>query len=74
MLTSRAWTYVALAAVATTGVILADVKFHSHASEQFVTQRAFNSQQQDTIRSNPIHGSDASISTYGLDPARTVDW
>ena len=74
MLTSRRWTYVALIAVGTTAVILADVKFHSQATEHIVVQRAFDSQQQDTINTNPIHGSDPSASTYGLDPTRTIDW
>jgi len=70
---SRAWTYVGVVAALTTAVIVADVKFNSQASEQTVVQRAYV-WQQDTIKTNPIHGSDASISTYGLDPARTIDW
>jgi hypothetical protein len=74
MLTSRRWTYVALIAVGTTAVVLADVKFRSQAAEHIVTPRAFVSQQQDTINTTPIHGSDPSSSTYGLDPTRTIDW
>ena len=76
MTRSRAWTYVAFVAVATTAVILADAKLYSRPSEQFATQRIFDrdTQQQDTIKTNPIYGSDASTSTYGLDPARVVDW
>ena len=74
MFNSRAWTYVGVVAALTTAVVVADVKFNSHASQQIVVQRAYDSGQQDTIRTNPIHGSDASTSTYGLDPARTIDW
>jgi hypothetical protein len=74
MTKSRAWTYVGIVAGLTTAVIVADVKFNSHASEQIVVQRAFDSQQQDTIKTNPIYGADASTSTYGLDTARVVDW
>jgi hypothetical protein len=33
-----------------------------------------DTQPQDTIKTNPIYGSDAATSTYGLDPARVVDW
>ena len=76
MTTSRAWTFVAFVAVATSAVILADAKLHSRPSEQFATQRIFDldTQPQDTIKTNPIYGSDAATSTYGLDPARVVDW
>jgi len=74
MINSRAWTYVGIVAGLTTAVVVADVKFNSHASEQIVVQRAYDSWQPDTIKTNPIHGSDASKSTYGLDPARTIDW
>jgi hypothetical protein len=74
MTKSRAWTYVGIVAGLTTAVIVADVKFNSQASEQIVVQRAYDSRQQDTIKTNPIYGSDASTSTYGLDPARVVDW
>ena len=74
MTKSRAWTYVGIVAGLTTAVIVADVKFNSQASEQIVVQRAYNSRQQDTIKTNPIYGSDASTSTYGFDPARVIDW
>ena len=76
MATSRAWTYVAFVAIATSAVILADAKLQSRPSEQLATQRIFDSdtRQQDTIKTNPIYSSDSGKSTFGLDPARVVDW
>ena len=65
---TRTWACVTAAAVLTCAFFLADVKLSSQATEKAA------SQQSAAIETHPIHASDASISTYGLDPARKTDW
>ena len=75
MLKSRLWIYfTAGVTLIMAAVVMADVGFHSAATEQTARQHAADSRRPDTIKTNPIYGSDAAISTYGVDRARTTDW
>ena len=73
MLNIRAWTVVAALGVASILAIILTSKLQSEATEQIARGPAVVDQH-DTIKTGPIHGSDASKSTYGLDPARITDW
>jgi hypothetical protein len=71
---ARTWTYVVIG-VATFGVLtLAGIEMTSHAREKAVGLQSFRSEQPVAFETSPIVGSDASISTYGPDQARTTDW
>ena len=72
MLNIRAWTVVAALGVASILAIILASKLQSEAPEQIA--RGPTVGQHDTIKTGPIHGSDASTSAYGLDPARITDW
>ncbi|HEY2755581.1 MAG TPA: hypothetical protein VGJ01_07520 [Pseudolabrys sp.] len=74
MLTIRAWTVVAALGVASIFAVMLASKLQSEPSAQFARAPAVNAGQRDTVKTDPIHGSDPSTSTYGLDPARTTDW
>jgi hypothetical protein len=68
----RTWTYGVI--VAMFGVLaLAGIEMTSHAREKAVGLQSFRSEQPVALETSPIVGSDASISTYGLNQART-DW
>ena len=55
-----------------TGVAIA--KATSHAREYAVTQQSLTSVLPTDFETNPIVGSDGSISTYGLDTGHFTDW
>jgi hypothetical protein len=74
MLNIRAWTVVAALGIASILAIILASKLQSEAPEQIARGSAVDAGQHDTIKTGPIHGSDASKSTYGLDPARITDW
>ena len=74
MLNIRAWTVVAALGVASILAITQASKLRSGASEQIARGPAVDAGQHDTIKTHPLHGSDASTSTYGLDRARITDW
>lgn len=70
----RTWTYVVIG-VATFGVLtMAGIEITSLAREKAVGQQSFRSEQPVAFEVSPIVGSDATISTYGLNQARTTDW
>jgi hypothetical protein len=73
MLNNRAWTIAALGVASILAITLAS-KLQSGASVQIARGPAVDAGQHDTMKSEPIHSSDASKSTYGLDPARLTDW
>jgi hypothetical protein len=74
MLNVRAWTVVAILGVMSILAIVLATKLQSEASEQIARGPAVEASQHDTVKTDPIHGSDASTSTYGVDPARSTDW
>jgi hypothetical protein len=74
MLNIRAWTVVATLGVASILAINLATKFQSGASGQIALAPAIDAGPHDTIKTDPIRGSDASTSTYGLDRARITDW
>jgi hypothetical protein len=56
-------------------LILAKVEVTSDARDHTVSQQISSPEQPAAFRkTNVIYGANASISTYGLDPARTTDW
>ncbi len=74
MLNIRAWTVVTALGVASILAISLASKLQSGAAEQVARGPVVDAGQHDTIKTNPIYGSDASTSTYGLDPERKTDW
>ena len=48
--------------------------FYTYAHVNSASQQSAKIEQRIGVETNSIVGSDASVSTYGLDPARTVDW
>jgi len=54
-------------------VVGLDTKLHSQAPGIFVSEKSAKAESS-AIKTNLIVGSDSSVSMYGLDPARTVDW
>jgi hypothetical protein len=74
MLNIRAWTVVATLGVASILAINLATKFQSGASGKIALAPAVDAGPHDTIKIDPIRGSDASTSTYGLDRARITDW
>lgn len=70
----RTWTYLVIG-VATFGVLtLVGIEMTSQAREKAAGLHSFKSEQPVAFETSPIVGSDASISTYGLNQARTTDW
>jgi hypothetical protein len=66
--------YLAVGATASAMLVLASIGLTSHAREQVASQQSFRSEQPAAFETNPIVGSNALISTYGLDPVRRTDW
>ena len=66
--------YLVVGATASGVLVLASIGLTSHAREYAVSQQSFKSEQPAAYGTNLIVGSDASISTYGLDQARQTDW
>jgi len=75
----------ALAVIAVAvAILIADVTFNSHASEQDIAPHATAPAQQPAktgsgarptaFNTDATRGSDAATSTYGPDPRRTRDW
>jgi hypothetical protein len=73
MLKNRAWTIAALSVASIFAITLAS-KLQSGAPVQIARGPAVDAGQHDTMKTDPIRGSDASKSTYGFDPARLTDW
>jgi hypothetical protein len=69
---NRVWKFVVISAVLAAPIFVAEMKFNSYAHVDSASQQPAKIKQGiDTI---PIVGSDAAVSAYGLDSARTVDW
>jgi hypothetical protein len=66
--------YLTVGATAFGVLVLAIIGLKSHASEHAASQLSFRSEQPAAFETNPIVGSNASNSTYGLDQAHPTDW
>jgi hypothetical protein len=65
-----------LITLAAAGVLLfaAETAFNNKASEPAVAAPTGVDNRPTSFKTDPIVGSDASLSTYGLDPERIMDW
>ena len=81
---SRTLKYLAVAAVAIGAVALVNMARTSNGHADNVGRQSLRSEQSapivtgsithSSVTTSPIRGSDASISTYGLDSTHTTDW
>ena len=61
-------------AAAVAMLIVANLDGASRAREYTVSQQSAKYERPAAFETNPIYGSDASISTYGLDTGHNTDW
>jgi hypothetical protein len=67
-MTSNPWKILGFAAAAVIAVlVVANV-------DRYPSKQSFKSEMTPTFATNHIYGSDASISTYGLNYRRSTDW
>jgi hypothetical protein len=71
---SSTWKYLVIGATAFGVLGLAGVELTSHARGYNVSQQSSRSERPAAFETKPIVASVASISSYGLDQARTSDW
>jgi hypothetical protein len=71
---NRVWKFVVLSAALAVPIFVAEMKFNSYANVDSAGQQPAKIKQGIGIETIPIVGSDASVSTYGLDSARSIDW
>lgn len=71
---SSTWKYFVVGATAFGVLGLAGMELTSHARGHTVSQLSSRSEQPGAFETKPIVASVASISSYGLDQARTTDW
>ena len=68
---TNTWKIFAFGAAAIAILAAANLEVKSHGRERLVTQVNYV---QPTSFATNVYGSDAAISTYGLDPQRMIDW
>jgi hypothetical protein len=71
---NRVWKPVAVGVALAVPLFAAEMKFNFDAYVNSASQQPTKIKQGIGIETIPIVGSDATVSTYGLDSARTFDW
>jgi hypothetical protein len=67
--------YVLVGATAVIGLlVVATVEVASHPREYAVDQQTFKFERPASFETTLIYGSDASVSTFGLDSTHSTDW
>jgi hypothetical protein len=73
-MTTSTWKCFGLGAAAVIVLVAGNVNVLSRTPEAAIPQHRFVSELPAAFETNPIVGSDASISTYGLNTGHVTDW
>ena len=71
---NRVWKFVLVSTALAAPIFVAKMKSNSQTYVNSASQQPAKIKQGIGVETIPIVGSDATVSTYGLDSARTADW